>query len=96
MQSGPTPGVTGQQAPQNPFSLFGFPTGFSQSQSQPQSQAQPQSNVFNENNMPEYEQRFASQLQQLRDMGFPDTVENIRALLATGGNVNSAIDRLLR
>jgi hypothetical protein len=28
-------------------------------------------------------------------MGFADTAANIRALLATNGNVNSAIERLL-
>ena len=41
------------------------------------------------------EVRFQSQLSQLNDMGFFDADENIRALLATGGNVNAAIERLL-
>ncbi len=39
--------------------------------------------------------RFASQLQQLQDMGFPDRAANLRALQATGGNVNAAVERLL-
>lgn len=39
--------------------------------------------------------RFASELQQLQDMGFPDAVANLRALQATGGNVNAAVERLL-
>lgn len=39
--------------------------------------------------------RFQSQLSQLNDMGFFDPQENIRALLATGGNVNAAVERLL-
>ena len=39
--------------------------------------------------------RFQNQLAQLNDMGFFDVEENIRALLATGGNVNAAIERLL-
>lgn len=39
--------------------------------------------------------RFASQLEQLKEMGFYDEAENIQALLATGGNVNAAIERLL-
>lgn len=39
--------------------------------------------------------RFASQLQQLNDMGFFDKDENIRALLVTNGNVNAAVERLL-
>jgi len=39
--------------------------------------------------------RFASQLQQLQDMGFFDRDENLQALLMTGGNVNAAVERLL-
>ena len=45
------------------------------------------------NELPEI--RFQTQLAQLNDMGFFDPDENIRALLATGGNVNAAIERLL-
>eukprot|EP01039_Chlorochromonas_danica_P002826 gene2826-3081_t len=39
--------------------------------------------------------RFANQLQQLQDMGFVDQEANLRALQATGGNVNAAVERLL-
>ncbi|XP_064619126.1 ubiquilin-1-like [Lineus longissimus] len=42
------------------------------------------------------EQQFASQLQQLETMGFINTEDNIRALTATWGDVNAAIDRLLQ
>ncbi|RUS92132.1 hypothetical protein EGW08_000156 [Elysia chlorotica] len=42
------------------------------------------------------EQRFASQLEQLATMGFMDREANIRALTATFGDVNAAIDRLLQ
>jgi hypothetical protein len=42
------------------------------------------------------EVRFQNQLQQLTDMGFYDADANIRALLASGGNVNLAIERLLQ
>lgn len=38
---------------------------------------------------------YATQLQQLADMGFTDREANIRALQATGGNVNAAVERLL-
>ena len=38
---------------------------------------------------------YASQLNQLVEMGFADTEKNLRALLATGGNVQAAIDWLL-
>jgi len=41
------------------------------------------------------EVRFRTQLDQLRDMGFPDQQANLAALLATGGNVQAAIERLL-
>eukprot|EP00166_Cyanidium_caldarium_P006166 ctg_826.g179 len=41
------------------------------------------------------EQHFATQLQQLREMGFYDTDACITALRATGGNVSAALDRLL-
>jgi ubiquilin len=38
---------------------------------------------------------FSSQLQQLRDMGFTDDATSLRALQATNGNVNAAVERLL-
>lgn len=41
------------------------------------------------------EERFQVQLQQLQDMGFTNASQNIRALLATGGNVHSAIEYIL-
>lgn len=39
--------------------------------------------------------RFAAQQQQLQDMGFTDQAANLRALQATSGNVNAAVERLL-
>eukprot|EP00043_Microstomoeca_roanoka_P006178 m.60825 g.60825 ORF g.60825 m.60825 type:complete len:528 (+) comp13306_c1_seq1:219-1802(+) len=39
--------------------------------------------------------RYASQQQQLQDMGFTDTAANLRALTATNGNVHLAVQRLL-
>ncbi|KAJ6836109.1 uncharacterized protein M6B38_267385 [Iris pallida] len=41
------------------------------------------------------EQLYATQLAQLREMGFFDTQENIGALNATAGNVHAAVERLL-
>ncbi|KAL0686841.1 hypothetical protein Bca4012_086518 [Brassica carinata] len=38
---------------------------------------------------------YATQLLQLEEMGFFDRAENIRALRATNGNVNAAVERLL-
>ncbi|PIN17228.1 Ubiquitin-like protein [Handroanthus impetiginosus] len=42
------------------------------------------------------EELYATQLSQLREMGFYDTQENIRALIATAGNVHAAVERLLQ
>ncbi|KAH3761894.1 ubiquitin family protein [Pelomyxa schiedti] len=39
---------------------------------------------------------YRSQLQQLKDMGFFDEQENIQALIASNGNVNRAVERLLQ
>lgn len=40
--------------------------------------------------------RYQAELAQLNDMGFHDADANIRALIATGGNVNAALEILLR
>ena len=40
------------------------------------------------------EERFASQLQQMNEMGLLDNDKNIRALLASNGNVNVAIEKI--
>jgi len=41
------------------------------------------------------EERFASQLDQLASMGFMDRQANVQALIATMGDVNAAVERLL-
>jgi ubiquilin len=41
------------------------------------------------------EELYASQLTQLTDMGFTNREQNVRALQATFGNVNAAVDRIL-
>ncbi|KAL7104109.1 hypothetical protein ACP275_08G223700 [Erythranthe tilingii] len=41
------------------------------------------------------EELYATQLSQLREMGFIDTQENIRALIAAAGNVSAAVERLV-
>lgn len=41
------------------------------------------------------EERFATQLAQMRDMGFTNQDLNIQILQQTGGNVEVAIERLL-
>jgi len=59
-----------------------------------QNQGQGGNTVGNTTQPPE--QRFATQLEQLATMGFVDREANIRALLATFGDVNGAIERLLQ
>ena len=46
--------------------------------------------------LPPPEVRFAAQLAQLESMGFSDRAANLRALTATNGNVNAAVERLLQ
>ena len=46
-----------------------------------------------QNNSPP-EERFATQLVQLQEMGFFDAAENIRALTMTNGNVEAAVEWL--
>ena len=41
------------------------------------------------------EERYETQLSQLREMGFLDARENVRALMATGGDVQAAIEYIL-
>uniref|UniRef100_A0A0N5B0P5 Ubiquilin n=1 Tax=Syphacia muris TaxID=451379 RepID=A0A0N5B0P5_9BILA len=52
---------------------------------------------LNDNNSAQQppEERFRAQLEQLSNMGFNNREANIQALLATFGDVNAAIDRLL-
>ncbi|KAA8495011.1 Ubiquitin domain-containing protein DSK2b [Porphyridium purpureum] len=68
------------------FGSAGAPTGFPQA---PSSVPQP---VMSQDQL---EQLYATQLQQLRDMGFMDTSMCINALQRSGGNVNLAVERLL-
>ncbi|KAG0074360.1 hypothetical protein BGZ93_000335 [Podila epicladia] len=85
----------------NPFAAFGNSAGTSHSMASlwPQYMAsvgsgtglvQPQQQ---QSTQPP-EQRFQVQLLQLNEMGFWDATKNIRALVATGGNVNGAIELL--
>lgn len=64
------------------------PNAASSTQQPVQQQPQPQA-------MPNPEVVFADQLRQLQDMGFYDRPSGLRALMATGGNVEAAIERLL-
>ena len=43
----------------------------------------------------QYEARYTEQLAFMAEMGFHDKQANISALLAAGGNVDAAVDRML-
>lgn len=45
--------------------------------------------------VPMPEARFQQQLEQLNSMGFVNREANLQALIATGGDINAAIERLL-
>ncbi|KAG0335443.1 hypothetical protein BG000_007516 [Podila horticola] len=93
----------------NPFAAFGNAAGATHSMAnlwpqymasvgsgtglvQPQQQQQQQQSTQQSTQPPE--QRFQVQLQQLNEMGFWDATKNVRALVATGGNINGAIELL--
>lgn len=48
----------------------------------------------NDNNLPP-EQRYQAQLEQLTAMGFLNREANLQALIATFGDINAAVERLL-
>jgi len=72
--------VPGQGVPPDQFSQF-------------MSQMMGQMRAGNPDQPPE--ERFASQLDQLASMGFVDRQANVQALIATMGDVNAAVERLL-
>lgn len=50
--------------------------------------------VQNDSNIPP-EQRYRTQLEQLTAMGFVNREANLQALIATFGDINAAVERLL-
>lgn len=82
MSQGANTGAAAAQPP-NPFSSFFMPPAATNAARAPASGVQP-------------EILYRDQLSQLNDMGFTDAAANLAALLATGGNVQAAIDRLLQ
>lgn len=50
--------------------------------------------VQNDSNVPP-EQRYRTQLEQLTAMGFVNREANLQALIATFGDINAAVERLL-
>ncbi|PIA14625.1 hypothetical protein COEREDRAFT_82649 [Coemansia reversa NRRL 1564] len=80
--------ASSQQSQPNPFAaLLGGNMGMPSFQQNQQ--------PSNEINQQPPEERYRTELQQLREMGFLDESQNIRALSATGGNVNAAIEYLI-
>lgn len=83
----PVAGTPGGQEALNQFMAQMFSSlvqGSSQQQQQPEQQQQPP------------EERFRTQLEQLAAMGFMNREANIQALIATFGDVNAAVERLLQ
>ncbi|KAG6332743.1 hypothetical protein ID866_6350 [Astraeus odoratus] len=83
-----------RQQPQSPFSPFGADLPALLQSLQGQSAAFGGIPAAPADTRPP-EERFQVQLQQLQDMGFTNASQNVRALLATGGNVHSAIEYIL-
>ncbi|RHZ49999.1 hypothetical protein Glove_508g14 [Diversispora epigaea] len=77
-----------------PTSLFGSPNSFytNMQPSLSTSQTSPTSPTSQTPQSEPPETRFRVQLRTLEEMGFVDQAANIRALLASGGDVNSAIE----
>jgi len=85
------PPNVGSPAPAQPSPAA--PAGNEQVFNQFMSQMMGQMRAGNPDQPPE--ERFASQLDQLASMGFVDRQANIQALIATMGDVNAAVERLL-
>merc|ERR1719204_582429 len=88
----PVPGVDGNSSPAQPAPAPA-PAGNDQMFNQLMGQMMGQMRAGNPDQPPE--ERFASQLEQLASMGFVDRQANIQALIATMGDVNAAVERLL-
>ncbi|KAH7100150.1 hypothetical protein BKA62DRAFT_707761 [Auriculariales sp. MPI-PUGE-AT-0066] len=76
-------GLGGAGAPGGAGAAPAFPPGFFEPAVQQPTDARPP------------EERFQVQLEQLQNMGFANAQQNIRALLATGGRVDAAIEYIL-
>ncbi|GAA5803155.1 hypothetical protein HPULCUR_008631 [Helicostylum pulchrum] len=74
--------------------MMGFPSGGFGGLPDFGAQQQPQQQPVTPSEPPEV--RFRDQLAQLEEMGFSEKPANVRALLATGGNVQAAIEYLLQ
>ncbi|EKE38298.1 ubiquitin family protein [Entamoeba nuttalli P19] len=104
ISNNPLMGMAGMQQPQstqqpnfqqpqnaqqpNPFNLL-----FGQQPSQNSGLNQPQTAQPVQRNLHEV---YANQINQLKEMGFFDEEENLRALQRVGGNVNAAVELLLQ
>eukprot|EP00193_Tetraselmis_chui_P009470 CAMPEP_0177768520 /NCGR_PEP_ID=MMETSP0491_2-20121128/9766_1 /TAXON_ID=63592 /ORGANISM="Tetraselmis chuii, Strain PLY429" /LENGTH=507 /DNA_ID=CAMNT_0019285335 /DNA_START=343 /DNA_END=1866 /DNA_ORIENTATION=+ len=85
-----------QQLNQSGFgSAFGLPAGGGMGDMQSMMNAMMGGGAVGGTPAADPETQYATQLQSLSDMGFSDRQANIRALQATAGNVNAAVERLL-
>ncbi|XP_034466046.1 ubiquilin-1-like [Hippoglossus hippoglossus] len=87
---GSVPPATGSSVPPQNSSSAALPPG-----SIPSQQMQQILQMFSGGGQSVPEARFQQQLDQLNDMGFINREANLQALIATGGDVNAAVERLL-
>nr|XP_033798806.1 LOW QUALITY PROTEIN: ubiquilin-4-like [Geotrypetes seraphini] len=94
--SGTPPSTGGSTNPESPPSSTSVPAGGSSSQQQQQLMQQIIRMLANSGSQVQNpEVRFQQQLEQLNAMGFINQEANLQALIATGGDINAAIERLL-
>ncbi|XP_047196993.1 ubiquilin-4 [Hippoglossus stenolepis] len=87
---GSVPPATGSSVPPQNSSSAALPPG-----SIPSQQMQQILQMFSGGGQSVPEARFQQQLDQLNAMGFINREANLQALIATGGDVNAAVERLL-
>ncbi|EMP31321.1 Ubiquilin-4, partial [Chelonia mydas] len=95
----PPPSAGGSTIPENPISSTSTPASASPAGgSNPQQQLMQQMIQLlagGNSQVQSPEVRFQQQLEQLNAMGFINREANLQALIATGGDINAAIERLL-
>ncbi|XP_067425544.1 ubiquilin-4 isoform X2 [Emydura macquarii macquarii] len=95
----PPPSAAGSTIPENPLSSASTPASASPAGgSNPQQQLMQQMIQLlagGNSQVQSPEVRFQQQLEQLNAMGFINREANLQALIATGGDINAAIERLL-
>lgn len=97
--SSPPPAGTGAAAGRAPLSQSSggnpFASLFASANAAAPRPAQPAAQPVQQQTPQQLAARYQVELRQLSDMGFSNADANLRALIATGGNVNAALEMLL-